>query len=85
MSSSVSGQNQTQSIGSPQTTQQPLRIEPRGQTGRLKTMMRSLEREPAAIRNAIRDPRPAFSAWWERWRESRTRFHMASITRQTKP
>lgn len=71
MSSSVIGQNQARSINAPQTPQEHSRFQTRGLTG-VKTKMKSIQ-DPPATHNPVPDSRPAFSAWWERWRESRTR------------
>jgi hypothetical protein len=99
MSNSVGGQNQTRSLNPPRTPQEHSHLQDPGQIGRVKATLESIgphiepyieqrfeqqfEQQSPAADTAVSDPHPAFSAWWESWRESRTSLSVSPITKQS--
>ncbi len=78
LSNSVISQQPFSGVESPQIPREDSHMRLDGQVGNLNVAMGTIDQQSAAVIDA----NPAFSAWWERWREATTtRFPVASIRR----
>jgi len=79
------GRNRASAVISPQTSREDLHTRLAGQLGSLNVTLKSTDQQSAAPDEPVigrhSDSRPAFVAWWERWREATSRISPASIRR----
>jgi hypothetical protein len=73
MSNSVISQKPFNGVNSPQTPRDDWHMQLGAQVGSPGVTMKNRDQRSAARDTAIIDPHPAFSLWWKRWREARTR------------